>query len=144
VSFIAVLALTVCVGVIAVMQLGKVHDMSTEMSTTWMPATRSLLEMKNLVSRYRTQEMQHILSGSYDEMAAYEKAMDETWANLQKNRTTYESLITEPEEREIYPELQKLLNQYAVAHNKIVAISHTQENEQANALIRGKSLQLTR
>ncbi|MFL9670157.1 methyl-accepting chemotaxis protein [Variovorax sp. AB1(2024)] len=144
VSFIAVLALTVCVGVIAVMQLGKVHDMSTEMSTTWMPATRSLLEMKNLVSRYRTQEMQHILSGSYDEMAAYEKAMDETWANLQKNRTTYESLITEPEEREIYPELQKLLNQYAVEHNKIVAISHTQENEQANALIRGKSLQLTR
>lgn len=111
------------------MQLGKVHDMSTDLATNWMPATRSLLEMKNLVSRYRTQEMQHILSGSYDEMAVYEKAMDETWTNLQKHRAEYERLISEPEEREIYPELQKLLTQYSVEHNKIVAISHTQENE---------------
>ncbi len=126
------------------MQLGKVHDMSTDLATNWMPATRSLLEMKNLMSRYRTQELQHILAGSYDEMAVYEKAMDETWANLQKNRAEYEKLISEPEEREIYPTLQKLLTEYSLEHNKIVAISHTQENEQATALIRGKSLQLSR
>jgi methyl-accepting chemotaxis protein len=144
VSFIAVLVLTACVGIISVMQLGKVHDMSTDLATNWMPATRSLLEMKNLMSRYRTQELQHILAGSYDEMAVYEKAMDETWANLQKNRAEYEKLISEPEEREIYPTLQKLLTEYSLEHNKIVAISHTQENEQATALIRGKSLQLSR
>ncbi|ODV15168.1 MAG: chemotaxis protein [Variovorax sp. SCN 67-20] len=143
-SFIAVLVLTACVGIISVMQLGKVHDMSTDLATNWMPATRSLLEMKNLMSRYRTQELQHILAGSYDEMAVYEKAMDETWANLQKNRAEYEKLISEPEEREIYPTLQKLLTEYSLEHNKIVAISHTQENEQATALIRGKSLQLSR
>jgi CHASE3 domain sensor protein len=103
VSFIAVLVLTACVGAVSVLQLGKVHDVSTDLATNWMPATRSLLEMKNLVSRYRTQELQHILSGSYDEMATYEKSMDETWSALQKNRAEYEALISEPQEREIYP-----------------------------------------
>jgi methyl-accepting chemotaxis protein len=144
VSFLAVLVLTACVGVLSVMQLGKVHDMSTDLATNWMPATRSLLEMKNLVSRYRTQELQHVLSGSYDEMAVYEKSMDETWKNLQKSREDYEKLISEPEEREIYPALPKLLDQYALEHNKIIAMSHTQDSDQATTLIRGKSLQLSR
>jgi methyl-accepting chemotaxis protein len=144
VSFIAVLVLTACLGAFSVLQLGKVHDVSTDLATNWMPATRSLLEMKNLVARYRAQELQHILSGSYDEMAVYEKSMDETWSALQKNRAEYETLISEPQEREIYPVYEKLLAQYAIEHNKIIAISHTQESEQATALIRGKSLQLNR
>ncbi|MGJ7527677.1 methyl-accepting chemotaxis protein [Variovorax sp. GB1P17] len=144
VSFIAVLVLTACVGAFSMLQLGKVHDMSTDLATNWMPATRSLLEMKSLVSRYRSQELQHILSGSYDEMAAYEKSMDETWASLQKHRAEYVALISEPEEREVYPVYEKLLAQYEIEHKKIIAVSHTQESEQATALSRGKSLQLSR
>ncbi|MDM0007950.1 methyl-accepting chemotaxis protein [Variovorax sp. J22G73] len=144
VSFIAVLVLTACVGAVALLQLSKVHDMSTDLATNWMPATRSLLEMKNLVSRYRTQELQHILSGSYDEMATYEKSMDVTWAALQKNRAEYQALISEPEEREVYPVFEKLMNEYALEHNKVIAISHTQDTEQATTLSRGKSLQLNR
>jgi methyl-accepting chemotaxis protein len=144
VSFIAVLVLTACVGAVSVLQLAKVHDMSTDLATNWMPATRSLLEMKNLVSRYRTQELQHILSGSYDEMATYEKSMDVTWAALQKSRAEYQALISEPEERVVYPVFEKLLNEYALEHNKVIAISHTQDTEQATTLSRGKSLQLNR
>ncbi|MGJ7612064.1 MULTISPECIES: methyl-accepting chemotaxis protein [unclassified Variovorax] len=144
VSFLAVLLLTAGVGAISVLQLGKVHDMSTDLATNWMPATRSLLEMKNLVSRYRTQELQHILSGSTDEMAVYEKSMDTTWAALQKGRAEYQTLISEPEEREVYPVFEKLLAEYALEHNKVIAISHTQNTEQATALSRGKSLQLNR
>jgi len=144
VSFIAVLVLTVCVGAVSVLQLGKVHDMSSDLATNWMPATRSLLEMKNLVARYRSQELQHILSASYEEMGTYEKSMEQTWAQLQKNKAEYATLISEPQEREIFPEFEKLLTQYGVEHNKIIAISHTQDAEQATTLSRGKSLQLSR
>jgi methyl-accepting chemotaxis protein len=144
VSFIAVLVLTVCVGAVSVLQLGKVHEMSSDLATNWMPATRSLLEMKNLVSRYRTQELQHILSSSVDEMATYEKSMEATWTQLEKARAEYEALISEPEERVVYPEFAKLLNQYGAEHNKIVAVSHTQDTAQATTLSRGKSLELSR
>ncbi|MFM9924749.1 methyl-accepting chemotaxis protein [Variovorax sp. H27-G14] len=144
VSFIAVLVLTACVGAVSVLQLSKVHDMSTDLATNWMPATRSLLEMKNLVSRFRTQELQHILSRSTVEMTNYEKSMDTTWAALQKSRAEYQTLISEPEERAVYPVFEKLLAEYGLEHNKILAISHTQDSEQATTLSRGKSLQLNR
>ncbi len=144
VSFIAVLVLTACVGVISVMQLGKVHQMSTDLSTNWLPATRSLLELKGMVASYRSQEMAHALSGSFTEMATYEKSMDESWKALQKKRTEYEALISEPEERATYPVFEKLLAQYALEHNKIIAISHTQDTDQVSGLIRGKSQQLSR
>ncbi|MGJ7501121.1 methyl-accepting chemotaxis protein [Variovorax sp. ZT5P49] len=144
VSFIAVLVLTACLGVISVVQLGKVHQMSTDLSTNWLPATRSLLELKTLVAGYRAQELAHALSGSFTEMAEYEKAMDASWAVLQKKRTEYAALISEPEEREIYPVFEKLLAQYALEHNKIVAISQTQDTDQASNMIRGKSQQLSR
>ncbi|SDY93437.1 methyl-accepting chemotaxis protein [Variovorax sp. YR634] len=143
-SFIAVLVLTACLGVISVMQLGKVHEMSTDLSTNWLPATRSLLELKTLVASYRAQETEHALLGSFTEMTAHEKAMDESWAVLQKKRAEYATLISEPEERELYPVFEKLLAQYALEHNKIVAISNTQDIDQAANLIRGKSQTLSR
>ncbi|MGJ7564728.1 methyl-accepting chemotaxis protein [Variovorax sp. GB1R11] len=144
VAFIAVLVLTACVGAVSVLQLGKVHGMTTDLATNWLPATRSLLEIKNLVSRYRSEELQHILSGSYTEMAVYEKSMDVTWAALQKSRAEYQALISEPEEREIYPVFEKLMAEYALAHDKVIAMSHTQNTEEATALSGGKALQLSR
>ncbi|UVH61121.1 methyl-accepting chemotaxis protein [Variovorax paradoxus] len=144
VSFMAVLVLTACLGVISVMQLGKVHQMSTDLSTNWLPATRSLLELKGLVASYRAQETEHVLLGSFTEMTAHEKTMDESWAALQKKRAEYAALITEPEERELYPVFEKLLAQYALEHNKIVAISNTQDIDQTANLIRGKSQTLSR
>ncbi|WP_176663588.1 methyl-accepting chemotaxis protein [Variovorax sp. SG517] len=144
VSFIAVLVLTACLGAISVLQLGKVHEMSTDLSTNWLPATRSLLELKGMVSGFRNQEMAHALSGSFNEMAEYEKAMDASWAALQKKRAEYESFISEPEEREVYPVFAKLLSQYELEHKKIIAVSHTQDTDQVSGMIRGKSLQLSR
>ncbi|CAA2109834.1 MCP four helix bundle domain-containing protein [Variovorax paradoxus] len=57
-------------------------------------------------------------------MGTYEKSMEQTWAQLQKNKAEYATLISEPQEREIFPEFEKLLTQYGVEHNKIIAISH--------------------
>src|SRR5689334_21026553 len=84
ISFVVVLALTVFVGVFSVMQLSKVNQMSTDITTNWMPATRSLLEMKGLMARYRSMELQHILSSTEADMAGYEKSMTDAWASLQK------------------------------------------------------------
>ena len=142
-AFVAVLLLTACLGVISMLQLSKVHQTSTDLSTNWLPATRSLLELKGMVSNFRSQEMAHALSGSFNEMAAYEKAMDESWAALQKKRTEYAGLISEPEEREVFPVFEKLLAQYELEHRKIVAVSHTQDTDQASNMIRGKSQQLS-
>ncbi|MDM0084086.1 methyl-accepting chemotaxis protein, partial [Variovorax sp. J31P179] len=142
ISFVIVLALTVFVGVFSVMQLAKVNQMSTDITTNWMPATRSLLEMKGLMARYRSMELQHILSSTEADMAGYEKSMTDAWASLQKSRGAYEKLISEPEEKKVYPEFVKAMGQYALEHDKVIALSRAQKNEEAVAMVRGESLRL--
>ncbi|MBB3179161.1 methyl-accepting chemotaxis protein [Variovorax sp. Sphag1AA] len=144
VSFIAVLALTVVVGVISIVQLSKVNAMSTEITTNWMPATRTLLEIKGLMARYRSIELQHILSDTLTEMSEYEKSMTTTWGDVQKNLVEYEKLVSEPEEREIFPLYKKALAQYAAEHEKVVALSRAQKKDGATAVIRGESLKINR
>ncbi|SEA41550.1 methyl-accepting chemotaxis protein [Variovorax sp. YR216] len=144
VSFIAVLALTVVVGVISIVQLSKVNEMSTEITRNWMPSTRTLLESKSLMARYRTAELQHILSDTLTEMSDYEKSMGATWNDLQKNVAEYEKLVSEPEEREIFPVYKKTLALYAAEHEKVVGLSRAQKKDGATAVIRGESLRLNR
>jgi methyl-accepting chemotaxis protein len=144
VSFIAILALTVVVGVISIAQLAKVNDMSTEITTNWMPSTRTLLEIKGLMARYRTIELQHILSDTLTEMSDYEKAMGSSWNELQKDLADYEKLISEPEEREIFPAYKKALAQYAAEHDRVIALSRAQKKDDATAVIRGESLKINR
>ncbi|MDM0021326.1 methyl-accepting chemotaxis protein [Variovorax saccharolyticus] len=142
ISFVVVLALTALVGIFSVMQLSKVNQMSTDITTNWMPATRSLLDMKGLMARYRSMELQHILSSTEADMAGYEKSMAEAWTGLQKNRADYEKLISEPEEKAVFPDFVKALGQYAVEHDKVIALSRAQKNEEAIAQVRGESLRL--
>ncbi|WP_431273555.1 methyl-accepting chemotaxis protein [Variovorax ureilyticus] len=144
VSFIAVLALTVVVGAISIVELSKVNAMSTEITSNWMPSTRTLLETKSLMARYRSIELQHILSDTLTEMGEYEKAMGSTWNDLQKNVAEYEKLVSEPEEREIFPVFKKTLAGYAAEHEKVVALSRAQKKDGATAVIRGESLKLNR
>jgi len=142
VSFMAVLALTVVVGVFSIVQLSKVNAMTTDITTNWMPATRTLLEIKGLRARYRSIELQHILSDTLTEMSEYEKAMNNSWNELQTRLVEYEKLISEPEEREIFPVYKKTLAQYSAEHDKVIALSRAQKKDGATAIIRGESLKL--
>jgi methyl-accepting chemotaxis protein len=144
VSFVAVLVLTTLLGGFAVLQLAKVNQSTAELANVWLPTTRVLLDIKSIIARYRTQELQHILSETESEMSGYEKSMAETWTQLAAARAQYEKLITEPEEKAIYPELVKFLAQYAVEHDKTIALSRAQKDEEAKISVRGESLRLNR
>ncbi|MDM0074625.1 methyl-accepting chemotaxis protein [Variovorax sp. J2P1-59] len=139
VSFVAVLALTVFVGAFSVVQLAKVNQMSTDITANWMPATRTLLSMKGALSSFRSQELEHILATTDADMARHEKVMDEAWSDLQKNRAEYQTLISEPEEKRLFAEFNQALNRYTVEHDKVLALSRAQKNDEAIALIHEES-----
>ncbi|RST44880.1 methyl-accepting chemotaxis protein, partial [Variovorax sp. DXTD-1] len=143
-SFLAVLSLTAVLGVVSVLQLSKVNQMSTDMAVNWMPSAQSLLEMRGLMARYRSEEMQHLLSTDPEDAARYEKSMAALWGELGKARATYEQLISEPEEKKIYPEFARVLGLYAQEHEKVMALSRAQRKEEATALIRSDASRLNR
>ncbi|MDH6591126.1 CHASE3 domain sensor protein [Variovorax sp. TBS-050B] len=129
VSFVAVLALTAVLGIVSVVQLAKVNQMSTDIATNWMPSARSLLEMRGLIARYRSEEMQHLLSATPEDMARYEKSMAGLWSELDKTDSQYEKLMSEPEEKKTFPEYVKALGLYAQEHEKVVALSRAGQKE---------------
>ncbi len=143
VSFVAVLALTAFLGIFAVVQMAKVNRMSTEISTNWMPSAQALLDLKALAARYRSVEMQHILSSTAEDMARYEKSMTSVWDSMRTARERYEQLISAPAEKAIYQKVVQLTGQYAQEHEKLVALSRSESNEEAVALLRGDSLRVS-
>jgi methyl-accepting chemotaxis protein len=144
VSFAAVLLLTAFLGIFALLQLGKVNLIATGLATDWMPSARALLEFRVSVARYRTVELQHILSTTDAEMTNYEKSMSDTWATLQKQRADIEKFIDDPEEKPLFAEIVKAMEQTAVVHAKLVALSRAQQIDEAKLLIRGESLKYNR
>ena len=138
-SFAVVLALCLALGVFSVVQLGKVNQTSTDLETNWMPSVRVLLEMKYDIARYRAQETQHILSDTEADFAKYEKKMAEFNGKLKTDSAAYEKLISEAEERTGYAEFRKLWEQYLTLSAQVQKLSRANQDEEAKAVIRGKS-----
>jgi len=138
-SFAVVLALCLGLGIFSVVQLGKVNQTSTDLQTDWMPSVRLLLEMKYDVARYRSQEIQHILSSTEADFAKYEKRMAEFKAKLKAHSAEYEKLISEPEERAGYADFNKQWDQYISISAEVQKLSRASQDDDAKALIRGKS-----
>ena len=61
-GFAAVLGLMLGMGIFAVIEMGKVNDMSSEMAQNWMPSVRYSEALNTDAAVYRLKELQHILS----------------------------------------------------------------------------------
>jgi methyl-accepting chemotaxis protein len=63
-SFAAILVLTALIGLLSIVQLDRVNQTGTDLARQWLPATRTAMEVKYQLQRYRSQEQQHVLSAS--------------------------------------------------------------------------------
>jgi methyl-accepting chemotaxis protein len=143
-SYIIILALTTGLGVFSVIQLGKVNQKSTDLADNWMPSARMLLELKTDLARYRTNEVQHIMSETAEERGTYEKAMGVIWDKIQKDLVTYQKLPAEGEERQLGQQVATTMAAYKPLHDKVMAASSAQQDADARTLMRGDALQVYR
>jgi methyl-accepting chemotaxis protein len=139
ISFLAVLSMTVFMGVFSIVQLANVNQSSTDMGLNWMPSMRVTQNMDVNISNFRIAELQHILSTDEAEMAHYEKNMDRILLTFEKNRADYVKLISSPEEQQLYEKFHKNWNDYLAEDKKVLALSRANKNDEAKALIRGNS-----
>ncbi len=142
VAFVAVLALTAFIGIFSMLQLSKVNDMSTQIAKDWMPSARALLEMKSSMARFRAQEIQFATAVTESDMGYLEKGLASTLDAWKKQRTRYEELISDPQEKTLYADYAKAFDLYMREHERMVAAVRSQRDEQANSLTRGESRRL--
>lgn len=141
-AFLIVIAMACGLGIFAIYELGRLNEKTDEIKDNWLPSVRSSMGMRNSLTALRVAELQHMLSGSADDQAKYEQRMDAALAAYRDAETTYVGLISEQEERQLYGEVKKLVEQYLSVHAKLLELSRNHENEAALALARGDSVRL--
>jgi methyl-accepting chemotaxis protein len=139
VSFIAVLALTLCLGVFSLSQLNDMHDASDLVDGNWMPSINYVLSANNNLTSFRVNELFHILSTNPDHIREYEQRMREDGEALEHNLRAYEPLILSEPERRALDAFQKEWREYLVAHERVLALSRENKNDEAFALLRSEA-----
>ena len=138
-TFLSVIVLVVGLGVFAIVQLDKVNTASTDITTNWLPTIRTLAELKLTASRIRSVELQHILASTDKEFDEQEQSGNAQIDAMLKLRKVYETQISEPEERAIYPEASKAIDAFLAEHPKILALSRQNKDVEARTLMKGES-----
>lgn len=142
VSFMLVLLLTALLGIFSIIKLANVNATTTDLASNWMPSIQAAVSVRYGLSRYRSMELQHVLSQDKAGMDLYEQKMAATMETLKKDQQAYEALISEPEERRLYGEFKTLFDAYLGMHSKVVTLSHELKAEEATALMRGDGARL--
>ena len=138
VSFAAVLALNMLLGIFAVAQLEKVNQGSSDMQLNWMPSIAFISAMNTNLSDIRVAELEHMLSTNERDMLASEKQMAATFDDFEKNRIAYAKLISSPEEQKLYETFNVNWSEYLLEHKQMLDLSNNNQKDQGKALILGK------
>jgi methyl-accepting chemotaxis protein len=141
VSFFVLLSLTALLGVFALRQMREMRHASDEITDNWMPSTLYVSDANTNTSDFRIAELQHVLSATPEEMSGYERQMREQLDKFERNLKQYEPLISLEEERRAFDEFTALWKDYLQEHDKVMALSRENKNQEARDLLRGRSQQ---
>src|SRR5450830_65671 len=135
ISFILVLALTTTLGIFSIVQLGKVNQASTDIATNWMPSVSTSLELKVLLVRIRTVQLQHVLSSKEEDFVTNEKLLDDMVPSMKKKLADYEKLVDTKAEKAIFLQFVKNFDTFLTLQKKILLLSRANKNDEARDVI---------
>ncbi|HEY4073558.1 MAG TPA: MCP four helix bundle domain-containing protein, partial [Herbaspirillum sp.] len=138
-AFIAVLMLTTILGVFSIIQLTKVNQASTDISTNWLPTIRTLMDLKVSLSRIRGAQFQRLLPSGGADPAAKAKQITAQLNEFKRLQALYESQISEPGERAIYPKFEKDATAFVASNEKFFKLALSGQVEEATTELQGES-----
>ncbi|MGH8853380.1 MAG: methyl-accepting chemotaxis protein, partial [Telluria sp.] len=102
------------------------------------PSVRVTSVLNTNIADLRNLELQHILTSDDGKMTAYEQEIGKQHSTIKNNLASYERLISTPAERGLYEEFKKNWSSYQVQHQKALALSRAQSNDEAAAMVEGE------
>ena len=141
-AFAVVLLLMAGLGLFALVQMSKVNDSSTEITTNWMPSIKFLKEIDTNTSDYRIAELEHVVSEVPADMQAAEVKMRKLTESMTKTEGLYAKLISSPEERALFEQFTQQFKEYQVVHDRVLVLSRALKTADAMVLMNGESNKL--
>ncbi|WP_315757073.1 MULTISPECIES: methyl-accepting chemotaxis protein [unclassified Bradyrhizobium] len=121
ISVIAFMLFTMCgLGVLAVTSMQSINVNTVDIATNWLPSVRAIGELRADINLLRIALRAHVMSETAEAKQAAEKRVNGILETINKDRKTYEPMITSAEERAIYNNWVQSWEKYVVAVKQVM------------------------
>jgi methyl-accepting chemotaxis protein len=139
IALMVVMAIAAGIGIFSVQQLSTLHASTRKLVDEEMQSVVHVASFLGDYRAFRVAEIHHVLVSDPEEMAKYERRMEQLLQQMGKSGEAYMPLISDPEEVRVFAELTELWKEYMAEHNKLVELSRKNDIEQAKVLLGGRS-----
>jgi methyl-accepting chemotaxis protein len=112
-----------CMGLLAVYNMRAINANTVDIATNWLPSVRTLGDLRAGVITYRNVIREHMLGETIEDKDAAEKTLASVVDGNNKIRQTYESMITNAEERAFYNDWVRTFDDYKKGTDQVIALS---------------------
>jgi methyl-accepting chemotaxis protein len=138
-GFAAVIVLMVGLGVFCLFEMSGENARVAAFRDNWLPSVRSSLQMQAGLRQTRINEYRVASSQSQAAIQEAEARIDAGIAEYRSAAAEYEKLITEPEEKTAYADIQALMPQYLDLDQQVRVLAREGKAAEALDLLTGRS-----
>ena len=140
-AFAALLMLLAAIGLFAVIKIGEVNKLSSEMRSRTLPATQLIGDLHAYTSQYRIQQSGHIVAPTPEAKAKAEKMLRNASSAISGMMDDYEPLLVSSEQKALFGELRKNWTQYNELTDRMIALSDSNDPT-ASQMFEGEGLDM--
>ena len=121
--------------------MGRMNDMTSDISTSWLPSIDTARELTTTLSNIRLNELGYLTAISDDVKTSSLQYLQKEKERMDTLLATYEGLIDQ-EEQAFYDNTMKLWTQYNKADQEIMALAGQGLTDDARAILEGECVEL--
>ncbi|OGA88362.1 MAG: chemotaxis protein [Burkholderiales bacterium GWA2_64_37] len=122
-GFLAVVLFTTLLGVMALVQMSRIHQSADQIATNVLPSVAQTGELRVLLNRMRRSEAGVVTSRSVPEVKAFSEQVTLRHKDLDKTEALYEALIDLDKEREVFTAYKQRKAEYIKLQGKLLEIA---------------------
>ncbi|WP_244832083.1 methyl-accepting chemotaxis protein [Caballeronia sp. TF1N1] len=111
------------IGGLALVQVSRVYKGTNDLATNWMPSVLTLGEVRSATNAVRRGSSGALLATNAHEKAAQEKKRSDALASLDGALAKYQSLISSPDEKQLFEDFKTAWAAYLTVDNKVNALN---------------------
>lgn len=138
-AFAALLTIMAGIGTFAVIKIGEVNELSTEMRSRWLPASQIIGDVHAYTSQYRIKQSEHVTALTPEDKARTEKLIRNAEAAIGGMLNDYEPLLATDEQKTLFAQLKTEWTGYTQKNTTLMAQS-TANDPAATDMLNGELL----
>ncbi|MCC6482944.1 MAG: MCP four helix bundle domain-containing protein [Sphingomonadaceae bacterium] len=140
-AFAALLALVAAIGGFAIMKIGDVNQLSSEMRSNTLPATQLIGDIHAYTSQYRIQQSGIITATTPEAKAKAEKMIRNASKAISGMMDDYEKLLATKEQKDVFATLKTNWAQYQQQTDQLITLANNSDPA-ASDMFEGEALDM--